>query len=234
MNQITFKQIAAIGLVSLLYACGGSEKKPAPGTEPAKNPTSSEESILGDATRGKSLYATCATCHGQQAEGMKALGAPALADQEPYYLKNQLQNFRTNKRGVHAKDVYGAQMAPMAKTLDSQGIKDVIAYIKTFPSPKVETTLESGSVANGEAYYNMVCGACHGPGAVGIESLFSPRLIGMQDWYLERQLNNFRDSIRGVEPGDTYGAQMQQIAQSIPDDQTVSDLIAYINSLSAE
>ena len=35
---------------------------------------------------------TCATCHGQKAEGMLALGAPALADQEPYYLKQQLNN----------------------------------------------------------------------------------------------------------------------------------------------
>lgn len=188
----------------------------------------------GNPQKGKALYTTCATCHGQNAEGMKALGAPALADQEPYYLKQQLQNYRTNKRGVHPEDVYGAQMAPMAKTLDSEGIKDVIAYIKTLPSPKIEATLTGGDAENGKTYYNMVCGACHGPGAVGIESLHSPRLVGMQDWYLERQLNNFRKGIRGKEEGDTFGAQMQQIAEAIPDDKTVSDLIAYINSLSAE
>ena len=234
MTRLSFKYIAAVGLISLFYACGGSDKKPAPGTETEKPSSSDEESILGDATRGKSLYMTCATCHGQKAEGMKALGAPALADQEPYYLKQQLQNYRTNKRGAHPKDTYGAQMAPMAKTLDSQGIKDVIAYIKTMPSPTIEPTIDGGDVENGKAYYNMICGACHGPGAVGIESLNSPKLVGMQDWYLERQLNNFRDSIRGVESGDTFGAQMQQIAMDIPDDQTVQDLIAYLNSLNAE
>lgn len=228
-NKFNYTFILLVSI--LISSCGNSSeetKKAPPGT------VEKSAEATGNAAKGKSLYMTCATCHGQNAEGMKALGAPALADQEPYYLHQQLQNFRTNKRGVHAKDAYGAQMAPMAKTLDSEGIKDVIAYIKTFPSPKVETTLEGGNVANGEAYYNMVCGACHGPGAVGIESLFSPRLVGMQDWYLERQLNNFRDSIRGVEPGDTYGAQMLQIAADIPDDQTVADLIAYINSLSAE
>jgi cytochrome c oxidase subunit 2 len=122
----------------------------------------------------------------------------------------------------------------MAKTLDSQGVKDVIAYIKTLPSPNVEATLQGGDAKAGEAYYNMICGACHGAGAVGIESLNSPRLVGMQDWYLERQLNNFRKGIRGTTEGDTYGAQMQQIAVSIPDDKTVTDLVAYINSLSAE
>lgn len=215
-----------LGMVS----CGSApEEKKAESSAEAEKPA-----LAGNATKGKSLYMTCATCHGQNAEGMQALGAPALADQEPYYLKNQLQNFRTNKRGVHEKDVYGAQMAPMAKVLDSDGILDVIAYIKTMPSPAIESTLKGGDAENGKAYYNMVCGACHGPGAVGIESLNSPKLVGLQDWYLERQLNNFRQGVRGKEEGDTYGAQMQLIAESIPDDKTVSDLIAYINSLSAE
>ncbi len=176
---------------------------------------------------------TCAVCHGQNAEGMVTLNAPALADQEPYYLTQQLNNFRTNKRGVHAKDLFGVQMLPMAKTLNDEGIADVIAYIKTMPSPKIEKTIE-GDVENGKNHYNMVCGACHGPGATGIESLNSPRLTGMQDWYLERQINNFRDSIRGTVSGDKFGAQMQAIAETIPDDKTVKDLVAYINSLQAE
>ena len=225
-------RIAILSIALLATAgCGSSSEEKKTEKEPV---TADKTATTGNAAKGKSLYTTCATCHGQKAEGMQALGAPALADQEPYYLKNQLQNFRTNKRGVHEKDAYGAQMAPMAKILDSEGIMDVIAYIKTMPSPTIETTLEGGNVENGKNYYNMVCGACHGPGAVGIESLNSPKLVGMQDWYLERQLNNFRQGIRGKEEGDTFGAQMQQIAESIPDDQTVADLIAYINSLKAE
>jgi cytochrome c oxidase subunit 2 len=225
-------RIAILSIALLATAgCGSSSEEKKTEKEPV---TADKTATTGNAAKGKSLYTTCATCHGQKAEGMQALGAPALADQEPYYLKNQLQNFRTNKRGVHEKDAYGAQMAPMAKILDSEGIMDVIAYIKTMPSPTIETTLEGGNVENGKNYYNMVCGACHGPGAVGIESLNSPKLVGMQDWYLERQLNNFRQGIRGKEEGDTFGAQMQQIAESIPDDQTGADLIAYINSLKAE
>lgn len=224
--------VTAFFVVIVLSGCSDQSQETKTATPPGTTEQTAEDA--GNEQRGKSLYTTCATCHGQNAEGMKALGAPALADQEPYYLKQQLQNYRTNKRGVHPEDVYGAQMAPMAKTLDSEGIKDVIAYIKTLPSPSIELTLTGGDVENGKTYYNMVCGACHGPGAVGIESLHSPRLVGMQDWYLERQLNHFRKGIRGKEEGDTFGAQMQQIAEAIPDDKTVSDLIAYINSLNAE
>ena len=225
-----FQSFAVVLAITSMLGCSSApEEKKAESSLEAEKPA-----LVGNVTKGKSLYMTCATCHGQNAEGMQAMGAPALANQEPYYLKNQLQNFRTNKRGVHANDVYGAQMAPMAKVLDSEGILDVIAYIKTMPSPTIESTLKDGNIENGTAYYNMVCGACHGPGAVGIESLNSPKLVGLQDWYLERQLNNFRQGVRGKQEGDVYGAQMQQIAETIPDDQTVSDLIAYINSLSAE
>jgi len=220
-------------LIAILILTGCSSNQ---GESKAEKANSTKETTepQGNTTKGKSLYMTCATCHGHKAEGMRALGAPALAEQEPYYLKQQLNNFRTKKRGVHAQDAFGAQMVPFAKTLDSDGIADVIAYIKTMPSPSIEPTLEGGNAENGKAYYNMICGACHGPGAVGIESLNSPKLVGLQDWYIERQLRNFQDSIRGVHPQDKFGIQMQQIAMDIPDDKTVSDLIAYINSLSAE
>lgn len=212
-------------------ACGNQSEK---STEEKPAATEEKTEELGDATKGKSLYTTCAVCHGQKAEGMASLNAPALSGQEPYYLKMQLNNYRTNKRGVHENDVFGAQMLPMAKVLDSDAINDVIAYIKTMPEPKLEVTVEGGDAAAGENYYNMICGACHGPGATGIESLNSPRLTGLQDWYVERQLNNFRDSIRGTHPDDKFGGQMQQIAASIPDDQTIKDLVAYLNSLHAE
>jgi cytochrome c oxidase subunit 2 len=221
------KQIQLLASTCLLLAITSCSSNP--DEKKAEKPT-----LIGNAIKGKVLYMTCATCHGQKADGIQALGAPALANQEPYYLVQQLNNFRTKKRGVHEKDVYGSQMVAFAKTLDNDGINDVIAYIETMSSPTNEVTIEGGDIEQGKNYYNMICGACHGTGAIGIEALFSPRLVGMQDWYLERQLNNFRAGIRGKEVGDTYGAQMQQIAEAIPDDQTVKDVIAYINSLQAE
>lgn len=222
---------SALVFVTLLFVgCSNSTEQKQPDK---KTTTEAEPAVTGNAQKGKALYLTCAVCHGQNAEGIAALSSPSLADQEPYYLTMQLNNFRTNKRGTHEKDVFGAQMLPMAKALNSEGIADVIAYIKTLQPTKPEATIE-GNAANGKIYYSMICGACHGPGATGIESLHSPRLVGMQDWYLERQLNNFRDSIRGTAKGDVFGAQMQQIAASIPDDQTIKDLVAYLSSLPEE
>ncbi len=86
----------------------------------------------GDAAKGKTLYATCGACHGQNAEGMEALNAPKLAGQEEWYVVRQLQNFKAGIRGTNPKDTYGMQMAPMAQTLpNDQAMEDVAAYIKS-------------------------------------------------------------------------------------------------------
>ena len=86
----------------------------------------------GDPIRGKSLYAICGACHGQKAEGMLALNAPALNGLESWYIVRQLTNFKQGIRGSNPKDTYGIQMAPMAQTLpDEQAMEDVAAYIQT-------------------------------------------------------------------------------------------------------
>ncbi len=222
-----------IAAALLMIGCGNSAEQKQPEKEAVVAETPKAEPA-GNADAGKALYATCAACHGQNAEGMTNLNAPALAGQETYYVRQQLNNFRNDLRGVHENDAFGAQMAPMAKILaDDEAVENVAAYISSLPAIKPEITVE-GNVGNGENYYNMICGACHGKGAMGNEALFSPKLTGIQDWYLETQINNFRAGIRGTTEGDPHGAQMQQIAEAIPDDQTVKDVIAYINSLQAE
>jgi cytochrome c oxidase subunit 2 len=86
----------------------------------------------GDPERGKALYAVCATCHGDQGEGMEDMNGPALAGREAWYLKRQLQNFKSGARGGDSRDIYGLQMAPMAQLLtDEQAIDDVVAYISS-------------------------------------------------------------------------------------------------------
>jgi len=86
----------------------------------------------GDAERGKTLYTTCGACHGQNAEGMEALNAPALAGQEEWYTIRQLKNFKDGVRGSNPRDTYGMQMAPMAQVLPTdQAIEDVAAYIRS-------------------------------------------------------------------------------------------------------
>lgn len=86
--------------------------------------------VSADTDKGKTLYATCAACHGANAEGNQALNAPALVVLDDWYQLDQLQKFKDGRRGAHSNDIYGQQMAPMAKLLaDEQAMRDVVAYI---------------------------------------------------------------------------------------------------------
>lgn len=76
----------------------------------------------------------CATCHGQNAEGNEAMGAPPLARQHDWYMVAQLKKFQSGMRGSNPDDVFGAQMRAMSTTLaDSVAMHDVVSYVKSLP-----------------------------------------------------------------------------------------------------
>lgn len=184
----------------------------------------------GDPIAGKASYATCAACHGQQGEGNLAMNSPNLAILQPWYITRQINHFKDGIRGANEADEFGRQMAPMANMLmDESAIRNVAAYIGTLDPPATVSTLD-GDVEKGAYFYNS-CGACHGAKAQGNYALQAPRLAGQDDWYLKHQLKNFRLGVRGANEGDTYGHQMVLMARSIQNDQSINDLLAYVNTL---
>lgn len=88
--------------------------------------------VEGDASAGAALYTGCAACHGADAKGNEALGAPALANRNDWYLLQQLQLFAKGWRGAHADDTAGQQMRSMMATApDDTAWRNVLAYINT-------------------------------------------------------------------------------------------------------
>lgn len=183
------------------------------------------------AADGKALYAACAACHGAEGEGNAALNAPSLVNQQDWYLERQLLGFRSGLRGNDPKDGYGAQMQAIAKTLpDDNAVKAVVGHIASFKAKPAAKTLE-GNVKRGADYYSNLCGACHGPAAEGNEKLQAPALAGVEDWYLLKQFNHFRDGLRGADESDRYGYQMGMMGKTLPDEDIAKDVMAYIQSL---
>ena len=183
----------------------------------------------GDAAAGAASFAVCAACHGQQAEGNVALNAPRLSGQDPRYLAKQIQNYRARWRGTSQADIYGMQMAPMAATLANDTlIRNVVAYIGTMPEIPAEATI-SGDLKQGARLYS-VCSNCHGADGQGIR-MNAPRLAGMSDWYLLRELKDFKSGVRGSHPDDLHGKQMAFMARMLQDEQAMQNVLAYINSL---
>ncbi len=184
----------------------------------------------GDAAKGKEFYAICAACHGDNAQGIKELNSPQLAGQFDWYIVRQLKNFKAGFRGADPKDEFGAQMRPMAMTLpDDQAVEDVVAYISTLPVTKPAATV-NGDAAKGKTAYT-ICMACHGPNGEGNAALNSPRLANQQDWYMVRQIKNYKAGLRGTHADDTFGVQMRPMAMTLATDDAINDIAAYINTL---
>ena len=85
----------------------------------------------GNADRGADLYtAYCSACHGTNAGGNDALGAPTLLGLDARYLARQYRHFSEGRRGFHADDRYGKQMNRLSRSLkDPSLIDDVSAYV---------------------------------------------------------------------------------------------------------
>jgi len=180
---------------------------------------------------GKASYAICITCHGPNGEGNAALNSPAIAGQEIWYLESQLNNFKSGLRGKHKDDLFGMQMGPMAMTLATdEAVSEVSAYVTAMAPAKLESSVK-GSVDTGKGLY-VVCSTCHGTDAKGLKTMNAPDLTLQQDWYLVRQLQNYKKSIRGTDSRDLFGNQMRPMAMILASDQAILDVVAYISSLS--
>lgn len=199
----------------------------------AGHPTFAETQVAnyrGDPERGEELYATCAGCHGNEGTGNANMNAPKVSGLDHDYLTRQLRYYKEGIRGAHEDDTFGQQMAGMMAPLeDRDDILDVVAYMQTLPDQSAPTSIE-GDPEKGKSYYDS-CKHCHGVQGEGSYYTKAPRLAGQHDWYLARQIEHFREGIRGGHERDKYGPQMKLFAQRVQSEEAVNDLVAYINSL---
>ena len=206
-----------IALVAIVPAV--AENAPAIGNTP------------GDVERGEELYQLCAQCHGESGLGNLEFEAPAIAGLEEWYVESQLMKFRQGLRGMHAQDLAGLRMRPMAKSLVHEGdVAAVAAFVATLPAIRPAPVNVGGDAEKGKAYY-AVCTTCDGPQAAGMRKQQAPSLKNASDWYLLAQLKKFKAGIRGTDPRDTASLLMRPMAMTLLDEQAMRDVIAYIIAL---
>jgi len=180
---------------------------------------------------GEQLYFACAACHGFDGAGSLPLDAPRIAGLDAEYLAAQLNKFRSGERGAPSQDIFGQQMALFAKALpDEGGVAAVARYVADMEAAPPTPTMTGNSERGAQLYQS--CVACHGPDARGVSALGAPALTGLDDWYLVRQLEGFRDGYRGYAPTDIPGTQMRYAATSLADEQALRDIAAFIRSKS--
>ncbi len=67
----------------------------------------------------------------------------------------------------------------------------------------------------GQATFASICGNCHGANGEGRTDLKTPSIAALPYWYVETQLDKFRQSVRGGRPDDTGGRLMHAVAQTL-------------------
>lgn len=186
-------------------------------------------------SRGASLYAACAQCHGEQGEGLETTQAPRIAGREDWYIRKQIEDFRRQERGKDDSKETGFLppaertqfMHPVADKLSRADLRALVGHLETFrPGPIAPARL--GDVVRGRTLY-AGCIECHGKAGEGNRRKDAPRLTGQHDWYLFNQLRDFRMGWRGADSKDPHVKLMRR--QMDLDDDALRDLAAYLVSL---
>lgn len=89
---------------------------------------------------------------------------------------------------------------------------------------------EGDSLSRGEALYAR-CAYCHMADGGGNPELFAPAIAGMEAWFVEEELHEFRAGGRGGHYKDSGGMRMRPVAMTLRTDQEVKDVAAYVASM---
>lgn len=185
-----------------------------------------EDNALGEQT----FKQQCIACHGVSAQGNQALKAPKLAGQSEWYIHNQLNSFKLGYRGKAEGDISGANMFAMAANLNEAQIASLSSYVSALSSEAAGQGMVKGNLEKGGQFYESLCGSCHGHAGKGNQALNSPKLAGLNDWYLVEQITKFRAGQRGYHSDDKLGRQMKMMSSILPDQEAINDVASFLSA----
>ncbi|RZL02732.1 MAG: c-type cytochrome [Rubrivivax sp.] len=206
-------------------AKAGKTSKPTQG-----QPVPAPAAFKGDPVSGKEKAEAerCFECHSQDGQGQGHANGPEgkfakLAGQFPEYMLKQLQDLKSGKRKHD-------QMAIMARSVEEEDQRDIIAYFASLPRMKGEggggadtpgsKLFQQGDPARGI----LACASCHGERGQGVGFAQGP-VLGGQEWkYLEKQLQDWRSGFRHNDPSGV----MNSVSKALTDAeiQSLTDYLA--------
>lgn len=170
-----------------------------------------------DLQNGKDLFAQhCAACHGEFGEVSNAV-IPNILGQYPGYVLTQLAAFVATDPDATRGGSAGKMKRSILLELSVQDFRDIVSYLESIPYEVVGAT-EAEAKSRGDLAYQgwwlanyAGCGNCHGDDQKGLRmrnpatgeldplvyAPFTPKLMALKGDYIERQLINYRDGVRG-------------------------------------
>lgn len=159
----------------------------------------------------------CAECHSLDGAGNR-IKFPRLAGQDPRYIAKQLADFRDGHRNND-----GGQMQENAAEIDEKDIPKVAEWFSRQEAPFPKPTLE-GAFDLTRAERLATKGVDGGPGCLSCHSATSPylsdgavvapRIAGQYDYYIAKQLQDFRDGRRRNDPDGMMSAVARNLSEA--------------------
>ena len=188
----------------------------------------------GDAALGKTLYATCAACHGANGEGAGMF--PKLAGTPADKIADLLKKYRAGET-VGANT---AMMAPNAKALSDADIDNLAAFIGGMGGAAAAATgapaaaapaaaaapVDQAVLARGRAIYTT-CALCHGVEDAHTSRLLNAPMMPGHPASAVTALMAIYKSGKSVGPNSSF---MWPVAQGL-DEQDTAAVAAYIGTL---
>jgi cytochrome c553 len=165
---------------------------------------------------GVEPWHSCGGCHGLDGAGNR-IKFPRLAGQSRAYVIKQLNDFRNDRRQND-----GGQMQVMASELSETDIGRVADWFTKQTAPWPELTIEPPSdltrarqLATAGIDGIPACVSCHSAAAPALagSDVVAPRLAGQRDFYIAKQLIDFRSGERTNDPKEV----MRNIAKRLSD-----------------
>ncbi len=79
--------------------------------------------------------------------------------------------------------------------------------------------------------FTRLCQQCHAEDGGGQESIGAPGIAGLPEWYVERQLVNYRSGARGTHPLDIAGTRMAPMARFLKRDDELKAVAKYVAAM---
>jgi cytochrome c oxidase subunit 2 len=104
-----------------------------------------------------------------------------------------------------------------------------VAFL-AFASASGSARADEQQLARGKQLFAL-CEQCHGTNAGGMQLSLAPSIAGMGEWYINGQLNKFRDGQRASNFDDISGFRMRPMARWLHNEDDVKAAAAYVSSL---
>lgn len=170
---------------------------------------------------GKERALLCGQCHGDDGNSKKP-DVPNLAQQNPSYLLQQIENFANGTRKNYVMNI-------LSKNFSREDKVNLALFYANNQLEEIKTDPQLTKA--GQSLYAEKCSTCHGSKGIGNKEF--ARLAGQQVSYVSTTLMRFRDKANGKNIDNTSKRSnliMESITKSLTDE-NIKSLAAYIAQL---